>query len=768
MPRSTDMKRLAIRVRGIVQGVGFRPFVYRLAQESSVTGFVFNDEDGVFLEVQGIDEILRIMVKKIHDTPPPAAFVSEVVVKEEKLVAEEKSFVIKKSPPAKNRQVFISPDLAICAQCREEVLNQDNRRYHYPFINCTNCGPRFSIVEDVPYDRAKTTMSPFNMCESCRAEYEDPLDRRFHAQPNACAICGPHYELLNNNGKLLTRDNETLLQKTYNLIKAGKIVAIKGIGGFHLVCDAYNEVAVYKLRRRKNRFDKALAVMAGSISMVREICEINPLEEILLKSPAAPIVLLRKRNKYDLAESVAPNNVYLGVMLPYAPVHCLLLQAEDVFVMTSANISEEPIAYLNDDAVDRLKNIADYFLLHNRRINMRVDDSVLRIIGNKPSYIRRSRGFAPTPLRFPFNKNNLSVLAVGSQLKNTFCLLKEDKAFLSHHIGNLANSAANNAYKAAIAHYEKIFAVKPQIAVCDLHPEYFSTKYACSLNLPLIKVQHHHAHIASVLAENTIKEKVIGIALDGTGYGDDGKLWGGEIFLCDCLSYERVAHFSYLPLPGAVAAIKEPWRIAAFIMDKLYGSTAVNVSCGLWNLVPDNWQTVVQIARQQFNSPLSSSAGRLFDTAAALLGIRGKINYEGQAAIELEQLAADSNGIVFPYDISLHHQYEIDFLPVFDAMLLSNMTLPQKAMSFHMTMADAVIQMAEKIKEETGINKVVLSGGVFQNITLSSLVIKSLQKRFTVYINRKVPTNDGGLSFGQAAVACAVINENRTKEMGRY
>ncbi|MDQ0202384.1 carbamoyltransferase HypF [Pectinatus haikarae] len=756
------MKRLSVRVRGIVQGVGFRPFVYRLARENNLTGFVLNDDDGVLMEIQGIETSLDVMLKELSYEAPPAASVMEIVTAEKEIIASEKDFTIKKSPLAALRKAFISPDLAICADCRKEIMDKSDRRYHYPFTNCTNCGPRFSIVEDIPYDRRNTTMKTFSMCSKCREEYAQPQDRRFHAQPNACNSCGPQYKLLNNKGTVISIDNEIILESARKAIKKGEIIALKGIGGYHLVCDAYNNSAILKLRNRKKRFDKALAVMADSVDTIKTLCIVNAKEESLLKSPSAPIVLLAKKENCALAAAVAPGNCSIGFMLPYAPIHCLLLQKGDVFVMTSANLSEEPIAYEEEDALERLAGIADHFLIHDRRINMSIDDSVMQVVKNEAYYIRRSRGFAPAPLFLSSCNKQLSVFAAGSQLKNTFCLTDGNKAILSHHIGDLANKAAYDSYRKAINHYQKIFSIQPQIAACDLHPEYFSTKYALATGLPLIKIQHHHAHIVSVLAENNISEKVIGVALDGTGYGDDGCLWGGEFFLCDCTSYERLAHFSYLPLPGASAAIKEPWRLAAYIMHSLYGKKMLEKECGLWKSVPENWSLAVQIAEKGFNSPLTSSAGRIFDAVSAVLGIRGRINYEGQAAIELEQIAAAGNGSLLPYESKEKNgMCQIDFLPMFRSLIEDDAAISEKAASFHLTMAAAVVDTVRILKKKTGVRKIVLSGGVFQNLLLLKNIFALLEDDFSVYINRKVPANDGGLSFGQAAAACAIINKNR-------
>lgn len=746
----SGLKRYKIRVKGIVQGVGFRPFIYRLAKAYTLTGYVLNDSEGVLIEVQG--ENLDDFVKNIRISAPPAAFVAEIITADLPPKDAETDFIIRKSPQAAKRRTLISPDLAICDDCRREIKDKNDRRYKYAFTNCTNCGPRFSIVQDIPYDRQNTTMRNFVMCEKCQAEYENPLDRRFHAQPNACRDCGPQYRLFGKT-EIICDD---VIAKAHDLIKQGAIVAVKGIGGYHLACDAYSGEAVAKLRRRKVREDKPFAVMAANMKTVKKICRVSELEERLLTSAAAPIVLLKKSEQYNLAEKVAPHNAYLGVMMAYAPVHCLLLNDDDVFVMTSANLSDEPIVYRDEDVFSRLNEIADYKLIHNRMINTRVDDSVVRIFSGRQMVIRRSRGFAPSPVSLGnLECKDISVLACGSELKNTFCMTKGSKAFLSQHIGDLENMAVNDAYKESIALFRRLFDVKPNLIACDMHPEYFSTKYAKRQNLPYTKVQHHHAHIASVLAEHDLHEKVIGVALDGTGYGEDGNIWGGEFMVADLLSYERAGHFAYMPLPGGAKAVKEPWRLALYQAYTIYGD---EIAEKFPELLKENWQLLVQAAKSGLNAPLSCGAGRVFDTVSALLGICHTINYEGQAAIELERAAYDSDGEILPFDIGREcGQYILDFAPMYKNLydLKQKKGVNYTAKSFHLTMARIVSSVVEKISCDTGIKTVAFSGGVCQNMTLMDLIYNQLNSKFKLYINEKVPVNDGGISLGQAAVALA-------------
>ena len=743
-------KRYKIRVEGIVQGVGFRPFIYRLAQKYGLTGYVLNDSEGVLIEVQGTR--LADFVADIRNLAPKAAFISNLNYKELATLDDEKEFIIKPSPKAVERETLISPDLAICEDCKREISDKTDRRYRYAFTNCTNCGPRFSIVEDIPYDRKNTTMKTFTMCAKCQSEYDNPLDRRFHAQPNACAACGPEYTLSDNQGNLVP--SADIIAKAHDLIKQGFIVAVKGIGGYHLACDAQNKEAVAKLRSRKIREDKPLAVMARDLATLKNFCQISSEATKLLTSASAPIVLLPKSANYNLADNVAPQNAYIGCMLAYAPIHYILLNQDDVFVMTSANFSEEPIVYRNKDAKAKLIKLADFILSHNRIINTRVDDSVVRVFEQNTLFMRRSRGYAPAPISLgSLATDKISVLACGAELKSTFCLTKHAKAFMSQHIGDLENMAVNNAYKQSIVLFERLFAIKPDLLVCDKHPEYFSTKYAKAQNLPVVQVQHHHAHIASVLAEHKLTDTVIGVALDGTGYGEDKCIWGGEFMLANLQDFKRVGHFAYMPLPSGAKAVKEPWRLGLYQAYTIYGDEVANKYP---ELLQPNWQLLMKATNAGFNAPLTSSCGRVFDTVAALLGISYKINYEGQAAIELENRAFNSNGEILPYAIKQQAgQYILDFKPLYASIygLKQRYSVNYLAKSFHMTLAEAICEVITKISNDTGIKQVALSGGVCQNITLLELIYQNLNSKYKLYLNRKLPPNDGGLAFGQAAIA---------------
>ncbi len=760
-------ERMQIRVRGIVQGVGYRPFVYRQAVRRGLSGWVQNDSEGVLLEAEGEPDVIRSLAASLRDEAPPAAAVDSVEVAALP-VKGESDFRILPSPSGTAAQTLISPDLAICEDCRRELLTASDRRYGYPFINCTNCGPRYSIIRSVPYDRPRTTMAAFPMCPACQREYADPADRRFHAQPDACGVCGPQYRLLFLHPEKGVGLPEDPVAAARFLIAQGKIVAIKGIGGYHLACNAYDPEAVALLRKRKLREDKPFAVMVGSLETVRELCEVSLAEKRLLTSAAAPVVLLRKKPAATrLADAVAPGNAYLGVMLPYAPVQVLLLKASDVWVMTSANRSEEPIAYRDEDALARLGGIADAFLLYNRQIENRVDDSVVRMVAGGRQLLRRGRGFAPAPLRFCLPKPlDVSVLAGGAELKNTFCLTKESLSFVSEHVGDLENQATLASYAHMIQHYEALFAIRPQLLACDLHPDYLSTQYceqrAEREGLPLLRIQHHYAHIASVLAEQGESEPVLGVAFDGTGLGSDGTLWGGEFLQADLQGFQRLGHIVSRPLPGGERAAREPWRQALWILQELYGQRLAAARPDFAAALPDGWELLLAAAGRGLNAPLSSSVGRLFDTAAALLGVRLMNHYEGQAAVELEQLAGGSPrlGRILEYTVrSDAGMLAIDFLPVLQQLsegaLLDAAARAGLALDFHVTLAAAVAGVMHSLRQQTGIKKAVLSGGVFQNRLLLEATVAALQGEFTVLLNRQVPPNDGGIAFGQAAVALA-------------
>ena len=760
--------RRHILIRGIVQGVGFRPFVHRLATRRGLAGWVNNATDGVHIEVEGSEAELDEFIAALQREKPAPA---EIYSLEFMPVAEcgEQNFLIVESEAPSSAVPFVSPDIATCNDCRREIGDPEDRRYRYPFTNCTNCGPRYTIIRQTPYDRKRTTMDAFPMCDTCQLEFDDPANRRFHAQPNACPVCGPQYRLVDRQGEAIEQSvGQDVFCQAREFLQAGKIVAIKGLGGFHLACDAKNESAVSTLRQRKIREDKPFAVMAGSLAAVRRFCQVSSAEQDLLAGTVRPILLLDKSAAYDLANSVAPGNPRIGVLLPYTPLHELLFTADDVWVMTSGNTSDEPIAYTNEDALDRLSTIADCFLLHNRDIHRRADDSVVRLVDGAPYLLRRSRGYTPLPIRLA--RPTVSVLACGGELKNTFCLTHGQQAFLSAHIGDLENLSTYQYYTDSIQYYKTLFNIKPQVVAYDLHPEYWATKYARQLPLPKIGVQHHHAHIASVMAEHGLDEPVIGVAFDGTGYGPDGAIWGGEFLVADCCDFRRVAHCSYLPLPGGAQAVRQPWRMAAWILSALYGERLASLPIPFVQSLPPEWPAMVKAAERRINTPLTSSAGRLFDAAAALLSIRGSIHYEGQAAVELELAAAGRRGSLLPFSILAGAQQQLDFLPTFAAMsesLQRGEDPADLAASFHNTVAVAIVATVRQIKKETALRKVALSGGVFQNLRLLAAVEEQLKmQQFEVYRHCRVPTNDGGLALGQAVIAGARYMRNPSLATG--
>ena len=753
--------RRAFRVSGIVQGVGFRPLVYRLALRYGLAGCVWNDSAGVGIEAEGMAAALDAFAEDVCAEAPLAASVTAVTF-EELSPTGEQGFQILPSPAGTVARTLVSPDLAVCADCRREILSAENRRYGYAFTNCTNCGPRYSIIRGVPYDRPLTSMAVFPMCPACQREYDDPRDRRFHAQPNACAVCGPAYRLL-VDGVAQAGDP---LAAARRVVAEGGILAVKGIGGYHLACDARSEAAVTRLRRRKHREAKALAVMAGSCAAVRALCLLSAEEERLLMSPAAPIVLLARRTDAvrPAAESVAPGNAYLGVMLPYAPVHLLLLGADDLWVMTSANLSGEPILYRDAEAEEGLAEIADAILVHNREIVHRVDDSVVRIGAGGQQILRRSRGYAPAPLALPF-ADGQSVLAGGAELKNTFCLTRGGEAFLSEHIGDLTNAAVLASYAETMAQYEQFFEVQPEVLAADLHPAYLSGRHlaarAARDGLPLVRVQHHHAHIAAVLAEHDCHTRVLGVALDGTGWGDDGTAWGGEFLAADLAGYERLAHFAPVPLPGGDRAAEEPWRLALWVLYRRDGAGFAAQFPRFAAQLPTGWELLMQATAAGLSAPLTSSAGRLFDAAAALLGVAYRSAYEGQAPIELERLARTARraGCVLPYTVAEGAQLTVDVLPALYALAdgAEELTAEERAgraLDFHVTMAAAVAEVLGILSVRTGLRTVALAGGVFQNALLLEELLPRIGDHH-VLLPHRIPPNDGGIAYGQAAVALA-------------
>ncbi|MDF2500656.1 MAG: hypF [Anaerosporomusa subterranea] len=749
--------RLAIRITGIVQGVGFRPFVYQLSHRLGLSGWVKNNGGGVSLEVEGTDAALAVFQRALTQEAPKPAVVEQVMVQQIEPVGET-GFFIAKSDTSARPTTLLSPDLATCEACCRELFNPADRRYRYPFINCTECGPRYTIVRGLPYDRPATTMAGFLLCPACRREYEDPINRRFHAQPNACPVCGPRCHLLDASGNEIQTDD--VISRTSQLIAAGAIVALKGLGGWQLVCNARNQLAVELLRRRKGRESKPFAVMAGSLGAVRQICHVSSAEAAWLAGRERPIVLLEKKQYYDLAASVAPQNSRLGVMLPYAPLYWLLLQADDVWVMTSGNRSDEPIVYDDTDALGQLADVADYFLSHNRPIERRADDSVIRLFRDQPLFIRRSRGFSPAPVSLPHLTD--SILAVGGDLKSAFCLTREGQGFISPHIGDLANQAAFTFFGQLLEQYQTLFSVRPSLVAHDLHPGYWSSRYALNCGLPTVGVQHHHAHIAAVMAEHDLAGPVIGVALDGTGYGEDGAVWGGEFLVGDLTGFSREAHFAYLPLPGGEQAVREPWRLAAWLVREIGGDQVGTSHHHFTSLLPEWWQTVAAMPANGLNSPLTSSAGRLFDAAAALIGGRLYNQYEGQAASELEYLAGTMPGTVLSYLLREGPPLTVDFMPTYAALLdwLPKQSPAVLAAAFHETMADAICRVVNRLAEVTGIRVVVLGGGVWQNARLLATTVTRLGlEGFSIYIPRQVPISDGGLCLGQAAIAAHSVDK---------
>jgi hydrogenase maturation protein HypF len=752
--------RTGVRVEGVVQGVGFRPFVYSLATSLGLSGLVGNDVDGVFAELEGDAEAVTKFLALLEQQPPPLARIDRVTTTSLPPLGSVQ-FVITESQPGGERRALVSADSATCADCLRELADPTDRRYRYPFINCTNCGPRFTIVTGVPYDRPLTTMSGFTMCALCAAEYQDPADRRFHAQPVCCPACGPQVTLTNAAGKPLSPGTADPIAAAAALLRAGSVLAVKGLGGYHLAVDAASQEAAGTLRARKHREDKPFAVMVPDLTAARELCAVDETARRLLTSSRRPIVLLPRRPEAAdrLAPAVAPGNSHLGLMLPYTPLHHLLLELVGrPIVATSGNVSDEPIAYRDADARKRLGAIADGFLRHDREIHIRTDDSVVRAVGGRETIVRRSRGYAPEPLRLRHALHR-PVLACGAELKNTFCLAKEDRAFLSHHIGDLENAETLLSFTAGIEHFRRLFDIEPEVVACDLHPDYLSTKYAADLDgVELTGVQHHHAHIASCLADNDADGPVIGVAFDGTGYGDDGTIWGGEFLIADLATSSRAGCLEPVPMPGGAAAIRQPWRMAAAYLAAAYPDGSLP-ALAVRERNDASWAPVTAMAARGINSPLTSSAGRLFDAVAALLGVRDDINYEGQAAIELEQLADTAELSGYQAAVTEAEFVRIrgsDLVRAAVEDLVSGTDRRRIAARFHHGVAAAITAACSLLREQHGLGTVALSGGVFQNLLLTTIVARQLAEAgFTVLTHSRVPCNDGGISLGQAAVAGA-------------
>ena len=750
---NATLERAKAVVHGAVQGVGFRPFVYRLATELKLNGWVLNSSQGVFLEVEGGSAAVRQFLLRLEKEKPAPAIIQSFEFSFLDAVGYE-NFEIRSSEEHGAKSVFILPDLATCAECQKEILDPANRRHRYPFTNCTHCGPRFTIIEELPYDRPNTSMKKFPMCEACEEEYHDPLDRRFHAQPNACPVCGPHLELWNADGKTMTREDKAL-RETAEKIRAGQILAVKGLGGFHLLVDARNEKAVTELRARKRREAKPFALMIPSLESAREICHVSELEERLLLSPESPIVLLRSRGE-NLAASIAPGNPYLGVMLPSTPLqHLLMRELNFPIVATSGNLSDEPICTDEREALTRLRGIADFFLVHDRPIVRPVDDSVVRVVCDREMVLRRARGYAPLPIHLA--EELPCVLAVGAHLKNTVALSVNREIFISQHIGDLETSEAHAAFRAVAADLPRLYEATPVLVACDMHPDYLSTKYAAHLDAPLLPVQHHWAHVLSCMAENEIEAPALGVSWDGTGYGPDGTVWGGEFLLAGADSFERIAHWRQFRLPGGEAAIREPRRVALGLLFAMGGEKALEARAASRDFSTEELSLLRQMLAKGLRSPLTSSAGRLFDAVASLVGLRQRVQFEGQGAMELEFAIQQGIEDAYPRKITDGTPSVLDWQPMIEEILvdLERATpIGIIAAKFHNTLAESIVAVAQVAGE----NRVVLSGGCFQNRYLTEQTVQRLTAAgFRPYWHQRVPTNDGGISLGQVMAARAAL-----------
>ncbi|HUZ07163.1 MAG TPA: carbamoyltransferase HypF [Candidatus Paceibacterota bacterium] len=773
--------RVKLALRGAVQGVGFRPFVHRLATELSLTGWVRNSPQGVFVEAESPRPALEQFLRRIESEKPPRSFIQSMETAWLDAVGFT-GFEIRASETDGEKTSLVLPDIATCPDCLREIFDPQNRRHRYPFTNCTSCGPRFSIIEALPYDRANTSMKNFAVCPACRAEYDDPRDRRFHAQPNACPVCGPRLEFWDSAGEKIFGGNEALLA-TARAICNGKIVAVKGLGGFHLMADARNEKAVELLRERKHREEKPLALMFPSLENVKYVCEVSPLEERLLLSPEAPIVLLRCQRqsqisnlKFQIAKGVAPGNPNLGVMLPSNPLHHLLLAKINFpVVATSGNLSDEPICTDEREALERLGGIADFFLVHNRPIVRHMDDSIVRVMLGREMILRRARGYAPLPIqprsaecgkrnaargdaRPTKTPNSEIILAVGAHLKNSVALAVGENVFISQHIGDLETEPAHNAFRRVIADFEKLYEATPEIVAADLHPDYLSTKFAGELkNARHIGVQHHIAHVLSCMAENEVAPPALGVAWDGTGYGTDGTIWGGEFFLVTKKSCGRVAHLRPFRLPGGDKAVKEPRRAATGLLYEMSGDAIFgrNDLATIAAFSKSELAALRTMLKAKINSPATSSIGRLFDAVASLIGLRQTMRFEGQTAMELE-FALDGIETDERYNLSLvtrHSSLILDWQPMIEAILddvKAGVSAGKISAKFHNALAEAMVTIAKSF----GLDRVALSGGCFQNRYLTERVVRRLrEEKFQPYWHQRVPTNDGGIALGQIFAA---------------
>lgn len=752
-------KSLLIRIKGIVQGVGFRPFVYQLARKNRITGSVLNDTEGVIIHADGgADDLERFLARLKTDAPPLAMIMS--VDADEAPPSGRADFGIDRSRITEERLAFYSPDVAVCDQCRVEFSDPSDRRHHYPFITCINCGPRFSIVRDIPYDRTNTSMDPFPMCDRCLAEYTDPEDRRFHSQPNACPVCGPSMALYTGDRVLVASDTTAVAEQTVALLKQGAVLAIKGIGGYHLAADARNDAVIMELRKRKRRPFKPFAIMAGSIEAAAGFCDISPEERDLLLSKERPIVLLRETMRH-ISSQVAPGLTYLGLMLPYTPFqhHLFAIDPALVLVMTSGNVSDEPIEYRDETVFERLGRIADYFVTYNREIIGQGDDSVLYVVDRTPYFIRRSRGYIPVPFLSGDSPENM--LATGGDLKNSFALARKNFIIMSQYLGDMADPLTYEVFRRTVGHFIRIFDAEPEVIVTDMHPAYLTRQHAeelASLGKRLIEVQHHHAHVASVMEEHGLDDAVIGIAFDGTGYGTDGTLWGSEFLVTRRDGFERAAHFEYFPLPGGENAIKDVWKIGLSLLYQHYGDA--------YPVMERNEASagVIEILKKNINSPLTCSIGRLFDGVAAILDISRSVSAEAEAAQLLEEAAMRGRAPEQPFIIPFSGIGSIvigtgDLVARIVSLIEKGMKTDDIAADFHQAIIHTTAAVADRIRATTGINGIALSGGVFHNRILLGGIIRLLrEKGFMVYTHKQVPCNDGCIALGQLAVAKKILS----------
>jgi len=791
MPKDPKLSRIRLRLRGVVQGVGMRPFIFRLASEEGLSGFVYNDGQGVIVEAQGTMKKLDCFQQRLKSELPPAAHLDDLNISELP-PADLLGFAILESPPDGAKFTRLSPDLATCPDCLNELHEPTDRRHHYPFINCTNCGPRLTIIQDVPYDRSRTTMAKFAMCEDCLSEYHDPSNRRFHAQPNACPVCGPRifimdatdfqeaglpqprgrrmeairppqmegYSSIQEAGWPPPRDSIQIVAQAF---KRGQIVAVKGLGGMHLACDASNPEAVRRLRSRKYREEKPFAVMVRDLDQARQLAHVSAAEAELLTSTTRPVVILDRKADAAVAPEISPGLGTIGLMLPYTPLHRLLLDSCNLnLVMTSGNFSEEPIAFKEDEIIPRLKSIADLFLLHDRPIHLRCDDSVVRVVRNRPLMLRRSRGYVPNPILLP-QPLKRHILACGAELKSTFCLGRDDQLILSHHLGDLENLPVLEAFEEGIEHFQKLFYTQPQEIACDLHPDYLSSQSARKRGLPILEVQHHHAHALAALAETGDFSPALAWTLDGIGLGSDGTLWGGEGLLVNGLQFDVLAKIRPMALAGGAQAIREPWRIAAAALLTSAPREGQRIAVELFPCRPV--AEIARILQSGINCPLSSGAGRLFDAVAALAGVREEIAYEGQAAILLEaETQRDHPGIldslegIRPYSLRVVQESGRTVMD-WSEMIVEVVQDRRMGRSiggigarFHAALTSSLLEASEILRQQTGISRMVLTGGVFQNRILLASLWRELEKGgFEVLVPSEVPVNDGGIALGQAA-----------------